>query len=178
LRKLGFRNFQVLDHRRVTKLDSEVSVYCYRVGTLDSCLDAIAQGQTVFDVNDARLNQADYSRILNDIGPVDVVLNQFSIAVKESVVDYERHARAAGRDVLESISADHQGLRAKVTVPFASFMYFSCIDNANMNAFSNKPREVFRILQGQRAGSRSALSRRRVRRESATRLLCRAHAVR
>jgi hypothetical protein len=82
-----------------------------------------------------------------DIGRIHVVLNQFSVAVKESVVDYERHAPAAAQNVLESVSADHRGLGANVTVPFASFMYFSSIDNANMNAFANKPRDVYEFCR-------------------------------
>ncbi len=149
LRKLGFRKFLVLPHRSITKLDAKTSIYCYRVATLDSCLGVMSDSQTVLDVNDARINHADYGRILNDIGPVDVVLNQFSIAVKDAVADYARQAPAAAQNVLESVSADHRGLRARVTLPFASFMYFSSIDNAHMNAFSNKPRDVFEFCRNQ-----------------------------
>ena len=143
LRQLDFRKFQVLPHRSITQLTARTAIYCYRVGTLDSCLGVISDGQTALNLNDARLNAADYARILHDIGPVDAVLNQFSVAVKDPVVDYQQHARAAGQHVLQSVAADHRGLRAKVTVPFASFMYFSSIDNAHMNAFSNTPRDVF-----------------------------------
>ena len=147
LRELGFRNFRGLMHREITRLTRQTFVYCYRVGTLDSCLGVISDGQTVLNLNDARLNRADYRRILNDIGRVDVLLNQFSIAVKELIVDYERHAQAAAQNVLESVSADHRGLGANVTIPFASFMYFSSIYNAHMNAFTNKPRDVFEFCQ-------------------------------
>jgi UDP-MurNAc hydroxylase len=150
LRKLGFQSFQVLTHRRMTPLTSQTSVYCYRVGTLDSCLGIKSDGQTVLNVNDARLNSADYGRILYDLGRVDAVLNQFSIAGKDSIVNYEEHAPAASRNVLESVSADHQGLGAKVTLPFASFMYFSSIDNKDMNTFANKPRDVFEFFQSRR----------------------------
>jgi UDP-MurNAc hydroxylase len=142
LRQLHFRKFQVLSHRSITQLSARTSIYCYRVGTLDSCLGVMSDGHTALNLNDARLNPADYARILHDIGPADAVLNQFSVAVKDSVVDYQRHARAAAQHVLQSVAADHRGLRAKVTVPFASFMYFSSIDNAHMNAFNNTPRDV------------------------------------
>lgn len=143
LRKLGYRKFTVLPHRRTVALTAQTRVCCYRVGTLDSCLAVMNGGQTVLNVNDARLNAADCARILKDVGPVDAVLNQFSIAVKESVADYEKRASTAARNVLTSVSADHRQLGAKVTIPFASFIYFSAIDNKHMNAFSNKPRDVF-----------------------------------
>jgi UDP-MurNAc hydroxylase len=150
LRKLGFRNFQILKHRRITKLTPQTRVYCYRVGTLDSCLGIENEGRTVLNVNDARLSPADYGRIVSDFGRIDVVLNQFSIAVKDLIVDYQQHGSHAARNVLESVSADHRGLNAKVTVPFASFMYFSSIDNKDMNAFTNKPRDVFDFCKNRR----------------------------
>jgi UDP-MurNAc hydroxylase len=150
LYKLGFQKFQVLMHRRIVRLRSHTHVYCYRVGTLDSCLGVMSNDQTVFNVNDARLNGVDHARIMKDISYSDVVLNQFSIAVKDSIVDYERHARTASKNIIESVSADHQGLNAKVTVPFASFMYFSSIDNAYMNAFINKPRDIFEFCKNRR----------------------------
>jgi UDP-MurNAc hydroxylase len=147
LRKLGFRNFQILKHRRIITLAPQTCVHCYRVGTLDSCLGIKSEGHTVLNVNDARLNPTDYRRIFSDLGRIDVVLNQFSVAVKDWVVDYERHGRAAARNVLESVSADHAGLNAKLTIPFASFMYFSSIDNKDMNAFANKPRDIFEFCK-------------------------------
>jgi L-ascorbate metabolism protein UlaG (beta-lactamase superfamily) len=147
LRKLGYQRFQILAHRRKTRIGS-VCVYCYRVGTMDSCLAINGDGRTIVNLNDARVNEADHARIVSDFGQADVVLNQFSIAVKEPVVDYERHARAAARGVLESVSADHAGLGAQVTIPFASFMYFSSINNAHMNAFANRPRDVIEFCKG------------------------------
>ncbi len=147
LRKLGYRKFQVLAHRRIVGLTPHTRVYCYRVGTLDSCLGIMSSGQAVLNVNDARVNAADCKRIVEDIGRPDAVLNQFSIAVKESVANYERLAPAAARHVLESVSANQRNLGAKVTIPFASFMYFSSIDNKQMNAFSNKPRDVFEFCK-------------------------------
>jgi L-ascorbate metabolism protein UlaG (beta-lactamase superfamily) len=147
LRKLGYRRFSVLPHRRTIALTSQTRVYCYRVGTLDSCLAVLNGGQTVLNLNDARLNTADCALILKDIGPIDAILNQFSIAVKEPVIGYEEHAVAAARSVLQSMSADHRRLGAKVTIPFASFMYFSAVDNKQMNVFSNTPRDSYEFLK-------------------------------
>ncbi len=147
LRNIGYRKFRLLPHRLIINLTPQTRVYGYRVGTLDSCLGVTSGGKTVLNVNDARLNSADCGRILKDIGPIDAVLNQFSIAVKEPVVNYEQYAPAAARNVLESLSADHQNLETKVTIPFASFMYFSSVDNKHMNAFSNKPWDVVEFCE-------------------------------
>jgi UDP-MurNAc hydroxylase len=146
LKPLGYACFQVLPHRETVKLTPRTSVYCFRVGTLDSCLAVSADGATILNANDARLNRDDCERILRDLGPIDTVLNQFSLAVKDLVVDESKHAIAA-RSVLESVSAVHQNLGARVTIPFASFMYFSSSDNRRMNAYANTPAKVASFCQ-------------------------------
>ena len=37
---------------------------------------------------------------------------------------------------------NHRDLGAEITVPIASFVYFSSVDNAYMNAYANSPRDV------------------------------------
>jgi UDP-MurNAc hydroxylase len=143
LRKIGYCNFAALPHRGTVPVSSETAVYCLRVGTIDSCLGIVNQGRRVFNANDARMNNADCKTVLNDLGMVDVVLNQFSLAVHNGYADHATYLPRAARNVLESLSNNQRDLRAPVTIPFASLMYFSTVDNRFMNAYTNKPREVF-----------------------------------
>jgi hypothetical protein len=49
----------------------------------------------------------------------------------------------------------HRGLQAKVTIPFASFMYFSSLDNKYVNKFANSARDAAGYLR--RRGQRAAV---------------------
>jgi UDP-MurNAc hydroxylase len=142
LRKLGYAHFRILPHRKVVELTPETRVYCYRVGTLDSCLGVTNRNETVFNINDAEANTRDCKTVLKDLGRVDVLLKQFSLAVHNGATDYARTLPAAAMNVLERLSTNHKDLGVNVTIPFASFMYFSAVDNKYMNAFANKPADV------------------------------------
>jgi UDP-MurNAc hydroxylase len=143
LEKLGFQKFLALPHRQSMLISRDTRVFCYQAGTMDSCLGIESAGETVFNVNDSRINSADCRVILRDLGAIDVLLNQFSLAVTAGQVDHRRYLAPAARHVLQSLSANHRDLRAAVTIPFASLMYWSAIDNRHVNAFANKPRAVF-----------------------------------
>jgi UDP-MurNAc hydroxylase len=142
LGKLGYRNFVPLPHRKPVDITRATRVYCYRAGTIDSCLAVMNEGDSVLDVNDAKLGARDCRIIRNDLASVDVVLNQFSMAVCHPPGDYAQYLSRAGRQVLENLSANHRDLRAGATIPFASLMYWSSLDNKYLNEFSNKPADV------------------------------------
>ena len=143
LEKCGYKNFQVLRHRKKVALSEDTSVYCYSAGTLDSCLGVIEPEGALFNVNDSRLNATDCRRVRSDIGRVDTVLSQFSLAVYNGFQPRESHLRRGAAAMLEKIFANHAALGAKVTIPFASLMRFSLADNRYMNAFANRPRDVW-----------------------------------
>jgi len=143
LEKCGFRNFQVLRHRKRTALGDQTAVYCYSVGTLDSCLGVIEPEGVLFNVNDSRLNTTDCRRVKSDIGRIDTVLSQFSLAVYNGFQPRDSHLTRGAAAVLEQIFSNHAGLGAKITIPFASLMRFSLAENRYMNAFANRPRDVW-----------------------------------
>ncbi len=148
LEKIGYLNYRVLPHRTKIALTPQTRVYCYRVGTLDSALGVMSGDRTLFNVNDCRINDADCRTVSGDLGPIDVVLNQFSLAVYNGFDHPEEYLARGRRRVLEKLSANHRGLHAKVTIPFASLMYFSSVDNRYMNEFHNRPRDVFNYVNG------------------------------
>jgi hypothetical protein len=103
--------------------------------------------RTILNVNDAKLNGNDCRIILKDIHKVDVVLNQFSLAGYSGLRQYEKYLPIAAEQILQNVYQNHIDLGAKVTIPFASFIYFSTTDNKYMNSYANKPRDVHQYLQ-------------------------------
>jgi hypothetical protein len=142
----GFQRFRALPHRKIVPLSEATHIYCYHVGQMDSTLAIINKGKTLLNVNDAEINTSDCRLILKDIRSVDVVLTQFSIAGYCGLKDYQKYLPLLGKRILENISANHKDLGAKATIPFASFIYFSCMDNKYINTFINKPSDVYDYL--------------------------------
>ncbi len=143
-RALGFPNVVTIKHRGWQAISPHTSVYMYQEAPLDAAI-AIRDGQTgelLLNVNDVELSDYDIDILKKDLGAIDVVLNQFSFATYDGREDYAAVTRAQAERILTSIVDDHRGLGAKVTIPFASFMYFCAPDNFHLNAFRNSPRTV------------------------------------
>ncbi len=141
-KRFGFPNVIDLPHREIVRLTDQTEVYCYQAGTMDSALGVRSVGEVVLNLNDCEINQGDCQRILDDLGKIDVLLNQFSIAGYSGFHDYENHLPQQSHNILEKMMANHIDLKADLTVPFASFIYFSSEDNKYINEYSNKPQDV------------------------------------
>jgi hypothetical protein len=142
LRRLGFQHTLALPHRQILALRGRTRVYCYQVGQMDSCLAVLGDDTTVLDINDAEADTQDCQRMRADLGPVRVVLNQFSLAGYGGEHDRATRLPAKARQIVDNMIANHRDLGAEVTIPIASFVYFSSVDNAYMNAYANTPRTV------------------------------------
>lgn len=145
LEKFGYKNFRALPHRRMVALSPRASVYCYQVGIMDSALAISGDEGRVLNINDAELTAADSRRILRDLGPPDVLLNQFSLAGYIGHEDRERHL--APKYILDQMLLAHQALKARATLPFASFVSFCVEDNAYMNDHRNRIEDVARAFE-------------------------------
>ena len=147
LRHLGFQRFQGLRHRASLQLEPGTSVYCYQVGQMDSVLAVKAsEGCSVLNVNDAELSSADSRIIRSDVGAPDVVLNQFSLAGYAGLPSRDTLLPKMAANILEKMVRNHTELGASLTVPIASFVWFSSSDNAYMNRYANRPRDVVEVL--------------------------------
>ncbi|MGO9060758.1 MAG: MBL fold metallo-hydrolase [Candidatus Binataceae bacterium] len=141
--ELGFHNVRLLGHRRIERLTQGTRAYCYYIGLMDSCLAVTDGTHTVLDVNDAQLTTRDCRRIVADVGRIEAVLNQFSIAFYSGLLDYQQPLRRMANGILDRMYRDHLALNARVTIPFASLMYFSSTENKYINEFYNTPASVF-----------------------------------
>jgi UDP-MurNAc hydroxylase len=147
LRNMGFKRFRYLPNRKFLELAPGVKVYCYQTHLIDSCLAVIHGSKIALNANDAELDTKDCRSILKDVGHVDVVLNQFSLAGYPGYQDRTRYLPKLASEKLIRLENNHRDLNASVTIPFASFIYFSCTDNKYLNQYLNKPADVFQYLE-------------------------------
>lgn len=140
--RLGFSRVTLLPHRGLVELRPGLHVYCYQVGQMDSVLAVMADGTCVVNVNDAEADASDCRLVRGDLGPAQVVLNQFSLAGYGGEADRAARLPGKARAVIDAMIGNHRDLGAEATLPIASFVRFSCEDNAYMNAYANTPRRV------------------------------------
>jgi len=141
-RKLGYPNFRSLPHRQIVEVHPGVTAYCYQIGQMDSSLGLRSGGQTIYNVNDATVTPSDAEIMISEFGAADVVLNQFSIAGFLGGTDRDQVLRGMMQEHLEMMLGNHKDLKARWTIPFASFMIYSSEDNRYMNDYVNRPRDV------------------------------------
>lgn len=151
-KKLGYKRIQLLPHRQIVQLAGCSSdrggtkVYCYHAGLMDSALAVLNDGKVALNANDARISTAECGLIAKDLGHVDVLLNQFSLAGYAGFDPPERYLPERAKQILRNVSAVHRALDAKVTIPFASFIYFSSDDNKYVNRFANSAKDAYDYL--------------------------------
>jgi UDP-MurNAc hydroxylase len=109
---------------------------------LDSLL-AVTDGQhTVINLNDTDVPDSDLRRLRRHVGDADVILNQFSIAGFDGYLDAAGALKREAEQKLRGMISAHRLLGASYTVPFASFVYFSAVDNRFINQFANSIGDV------------------------------------
>jgi UDP-MurNAc hydroxylase len=142
-KKLGFKNIQLLPHRKIVSITSQTKVHCCQIGpTPDSSLAVINNGYTMLNLNDCEANSKDCKIFSKDLGKVNLILNQFSVAGYRGHFDYATHLRNKANIILENMVQNHKDLSADITIPIASFVYFSDEDNRYVNNFMNTPGDV------------------------------------
>ena len=144
--KLGFRQVVELPLGRWFDLGGGVTVMCCSVGTIDSFLAVRTAGGTVLNMNDCVINPGAARIAAKKIGPVDLLLTQFSIANwAGNPGDTEI---VAADEVLNRARLYIRSFKPAVTIPFASFVYFSHDENRHMNSWVNTPDRVREQLNG------------------------------
>ncbi|MBL7696902.1 MAG: MBL fold metallo-hydrolase [Chitinophagaceae bacterium] len=142
-RSLGFKNIQLLPHRKIVSITPETKIHCCQIGpTPDSSLAVMNKGYTLLNLNDCEANSQDCKIFYKDLGKVNLLLNQFSIAGYRGHFDYAILLKKNAQAILENMVQNHKDVRADITVPIASFVYFSDEDNRYVNAYMNTPGDV------------------------------------
>lgn len=137
LDNLGFQRVVELPLSRWTSLNNDTSVLCCSSGTIDSLLAIRSKGVTVLNLNDCALSPGAARSIGKRIGPVDVLLTQFSIS--SWVGNSHETDPPARHNVIARIKSYVNAFHPKVLIPFASFVYFSHAENRYLNRWINTP---------------------------------------
>jgi hypothetical protein len=157
-RSLGYQHFRLLPHRAIVSLaalssgdSGNASIYCYHAGLMDSALAVIDDDHVVLNANDVRISTAECRLIRQDLGKIDVLMGQFSLAAYAGFDPPRNYLPTRAKAILHNLSAAHNTLGATVTIPFASFIYFSSEDNKYINPFANTVQDAYDHLtrQGQ-----------------------------
>lgn len=140
---LGFENITLLKNRKITQISNKTKVHNCQIGQMDSSLAIISGGKTLLNVNDCEINTKDCKNYLKDLGQINGVFNQFSMAGYNGQIDYEVHLPKNASHILQNMVDNHKDLKADFTIPFASNIYFCCEDNKHINSFANSPLDVY-----------------------------------
>lgn len=147
LRKLGFKAALELPLGRWVKIGAKgFEVQCQSVGTFDSLLAVRADGVTVLNVNDCWMNDSGDRTVARRVGRVDVLLTQFSIAHRVGNPEDTKPSKSS--NVITKMRRYIKVFRPDMTIPFASFVYFSHEENRYLNRWANQPHTVIENLQG------------------------------
>lgn len=142
LAQMGFSNIVELPLYRWRELSPGVKVYCGSVGSYDSFLAIKDAEACVLNMNDCVVNPAQMAYINRQVGPVDVLLTQYSFA---NWVGNDRDELDQAGKKIEQLRSQMQIVQPALTIPFASFVYFCNEENRRMNAWINTPERIQRL---------------------------------
>lgn len=130
--------------------DMRITVFPFSDG--DSWCLINSDGHTILNLNDCVLNTAEQCRAvkarLDRLAPrVDFLFTQFGYANWVGNPEQASLHRLAAREKINRITLQVSHFKPRVTVPFASFVYFSSPDNAHFNEHQNTPRDIAEAAQ-------------------------------
>ncbi len=139
---LGFRDVIELPHARFVTIAPGVEVYCRQIGHEDSCLAVRGEGQTILNLNDCVGPPTTLHKLKRDLGSIDLLLNQFSIAGWPGNPQETERCKRAGDGVLDQFVSDLELLGPRFVLPFASFMRWCHQENSYVNRWINRVEDV------------------------------------
>jgi UDP-MurNAc hydroxylase len=110
----------------------------------------------VLNLNDCAVREEhELRKLAAAVGPLDLLLTQFSYAAWKGGPDNAPYRAAAARQKLEAVAAQARMLRPRHVVPFASMIYFSNQENAYLNDRVNRPDDACATIAA--AGARPVI---------------------
>lgn len=145
-RSLGFRVIEMEDSVPLT-LGGGVAATCGPHDFYDSWLHVTDGQQSVINLNDCQIAApADLNRVARLFGPPSLMLSQFSYAAWKGGKDDRIFREEAAKKKRDTLTVQTQILRPRYALPFASFIYFSNVENTYLNDAMNTPRTAAETL--------------------------------
>jgi len=146
-KKLGFKKIRLFTNQKVEELTSKTKIQVTQIGQMDSSIAVIHKDKVVLNLNDCEISKKDAKDYIKKLGKIDVVLNQFSMAGYNGLVNYETHLVEKAKKKLIDMTENHVDLDADITIPIASFIYFCMNDNKFINDYANTPQDVYNYFK-------------------------------
>ncbi len=140
----GFAVTELADREDV-QVDG-VRMTCGSSLAFDSWLHLDDGRHSVLNLNDCA-DQREWDGLGEELGPLDVLLTQFSYAAWKGGSAQPALREQAARDKLDGITAQIRALGPKQVVPFASFAWFSSEENAFLNDHVNQPHHAAAAIE-------------------------------
>jgi UDP-MurNAc hydroxylase len=147
IRGLGFTDVVSMPHGKPLVLNDNLKLVSYQGGWMDdSALVIQADGTTMLNLNDCRLEDAVMDRILRRHGPIDFVFRSHSSAQAypdcyTSTLRQDLEHRMPGDYIRDFVNAARR-CRARYAIPFASNVCFLHPETIEKNAAVVDPNEV------------------------------------
>jgi hypothetical protein len=104
-------------------------------------------GARILNLNDCVFRTPEaLQRLRTAVGPIDVLLTQFSYAAWKGGRDNLALRQAAAREKLDTLALQAEVLKPRWVIPFASFVRFSHEDNAYLNDAANPVEAAAAVL--------------------------------
>ncbi len=148
--KQGLRVIE-MPHGETIDLGSGVRATCHPSDFYDSWLHLSDGQHSLLNLNDCPIrNERGLIEVAKKLpAPPTVLLTQFSYAAWKGGRDNRAFRAFAAREKSEIVALQARILKPAFTVPFASFVYFSNVENDYLNDSVNTPRDAARaITQG------------------------------
>ncbi|HWE74937.1 MAG TPA: hypothetical protein VG328_17385 [Stellaceae bacterium] len=145
-RGLGFRVIEMQD-RVPLALGGGVAATCGPHDFYDSWLHVTDGKQSVINLNDCQIAApAALTRVAKLFGSPTLMLSQFSYAAWKGGKDDRSFREEAAKKKRDTLTTQTQILKPQYALPFASFIYFSNVENAYLNDAMNTPRTAAAAL--------------------------------
>jgi hypothetical protein len=145
-RGLGFRVIE-MEGGVPLALGGAVSVTCGPHDFYDSWLHVTDGQQSVINLNDCQIAApADLTRIAKLFGPPTLMLSQFSYAAWKGGKSDRVFREEAAQKKRDTLTSQTRILQPRYALPFASYIYFSNVENAYLNDAMNTPRNAAETL--------------------------------
>ncbi len=149
-RELGFREVIELAPAGWHALAPGFEVRCEPWRNGDSWLAVRTPEATLVNLNDCAIRRPDQvARVRAAVGRVDVLTTQFSISAWDGNPEDGARLRRGAQRMLERLRVQVQGLEARWTLPFASYVWFCHEENAFLNAYHNRVHDAVELLREQ-----------------------------
>ncbi|MGY3439484.1 MULTISPECIES: MBL fold metallo-hydrolase [unclassified Marinovum] len=120
-----------------------MALMCLKDDWYDSLVSIKTATHHILNLNDCHVDDEKRARqILDQAGPCDVLLTQFSYAGWKGGPENQSWREEAAAGKLDNIEVQARLLKPRVVIPFASFVSFANVRNVYLNDAANGPQDV------------------------------------